>query len=148
MTTFADNRKAHFNYEFLEEFEAGIELLGFEVKSIRAGRFSLDGSHVTVRGGEAFLIGANCTPLQPKNIPSDYDARRHRKLLLSKNEIAELAGNEAKKGLTIVPISVYNKGRRIKVRIAIARGKRQFDKRASIQKREVDRDIERTLKGE
>lgn len=148
MTTLSDNKKAHFNFEFLEEFEAGIELLGFEVKSIRAGRLSLDGSYITVRGGEAFLMGATCIPLQPKNIKEAYDEKRPRKLLLRKEELSRLAGFEAKKGLTIVPISVYSKGRRMKIRIAVARGKKEFDKRDSIKKRESERDIQRTLKGE
>jgi SsrA-binding protein len=148
MSDLISNRKAHFNYEFLEELEAGIELVGLEVPAIRAGRMSLDGSYITIRGGEAFLVGASLSPIQPKNIADSYDPARMRKLLLNKTDIARLAGFEAKKGLTIVPVSVYNKGRRLKVRIAIARGKREFDKRDSIKKRESDRDIQRTLKGE
>jgi SsrA-binding protein len=148
MTVVCENRKVRFNYEFLEEFEAGIELLGFEVKSVRAGRLSLDGAYVLVRGGEVFLTGSTLSPIQPKNVKDAYDPARPRKLLLSKQEIAHLAGMEAKKGLTIVPVSVYNKGRRLKVRIAVARGKKEFDKRDDIKKREADRDIQRTLKGE
>lgn len=148
MTVLVENRKAHFNFAFLEEYEAGIELLGHEVKAIRAGRLSLDGAYVTIRGNEAYLVNATCTPLQQKNIKGEYDPARPRRLLLSKQEIAHLAGQEATKGLTIVPISVYSKKRYIKIRIAIARGKKEFDKRDTIKKREADRDIQRTLKGE
>ncbi|MDD5068441.1 MAG: SsrA-binding protein SmpB [Candidatus Pacebacteria bacterium] len=148
MSTFVTNKKAHFNYEILERFEAGIELLGFEVKSIRAGRATLDGSHVTLRGGEAFLIGAGVTPLQPKNTPAEYEERRNRKLLLTKKEILELTKTAEQKGLTIVPLSMYNKKRTIKVEIAVVRGKKKFDKRESIKKRDTDREVQRTLKGE
>ena len=148
MTTFIENRKARFNYEILNRFEAGIELLGFEVKALRSGKGSLEGSHVTVRGNEAYLIGATIAPYQPSNTPKEYDPMRNRRLLLSKKEIAELAGSEAKKGLTIVPLSVYNKGVRIKIGIASVRGKKKFDKRQTIKKRETDREIRRTLKNE
>ncbi|MFH0755442.1 MAG: SsrA-binding protein [bacterium] len=87
MSKFAENKKAYFNYEILEKFTAGIELFGFEVKAIRAGRISLDGAYVIIRGNEAFFIGAGITPIQPKNIPKDYDERRNKKLLLTKKEI-------------------------------------------------------------
>lgn len=138
-----ENRKATFNYEFLEKLDAGIELLGLEVKSLRGKLGSLEGAYVIVRGNEAFLVGAYIPAYQPKNAPKGYDERRNRKLLLTKKEIVTLAGAESKKGLTIVPISVYNRGRKIKVNIAIARGKKKFDKRETIKKREVERDIRR-----
>lgn len=144
-TKFAENRKVYFNYEILEKITAGIELLGFEVKAIKAGQMTLDGAYVVVRGGEAFLIGAGVTPLQPKNIKEDYDPRRNRRLLLTKKEIAELANTEQKKGLTIAPLSVYNMGKKLKVELGIARGKKTADKRESIKKRETDREIRRTL---
>lgn len=140
------NKKAGFDYEIMKKLEAGIELFGFEVKSLRAGRASLDGAFVGVRGGEAFLMGASVSPYQVGNTPSDYDERRPRRLLLTKKEIEELAEIEGKKGLTVVPLSVYNKGRVIKLELAVARGKKQFDKRNVIQKRETDREMERTLK--
>ncbi len=146
MANIVDNRKARFNYEILEEYEAGIELLGIETPAVRRGRLSLDGSHVTVRGGEAFLIGAAITPLQPKNAPKDYDERRNRKLLMKKSELLELGKKGDQKGLTLVALSFYNKGRKIKVKVALVRGKKQFDKRASLKKREDDRDVQRTLK--
>jgi SsrA-binding protein len=145
---FAENRKAHFNYEILEKITAGIELLGFEVKAVKAGRMTLDGAYVTIRGNEAFLIGAGITSLQPKNTPTDYDERRNRKLLLTKKEIARLAGTENQNGLTIIPLSVYNMGRKIKVELGLAKGKKTRDKRESIKSRESDREIRRTLKNQ
>lgn len=146
MANYAENRKARFDYEILEKYEAGIELLGSEVKSIRNRRMSLEGAFVIIRGGEAFLINANIPPYQIKNAPKDYDPLKNRKLLLTKKEIAELAGSEKNKSLTIVPISVYNKGRKIKVNIALVKGKKKFDKRESIKKRETEREVRREYK--
>ncbi len=145
MTTFATNAKATFDYEILERFSAGLELLGFEVKSVRAGKLNLRGAFVVVRGAEAYLVGAELPAYQPKNTPTDYDATRERKLLLSRDEILELEKAEATKGLTIVPLTVYNKGRFLKIDIAIARGKKQFDKRQAIKKRDAERDLRRSL---
>ena len=145
-TKYAENRKAYFNYEVLEKITAGIELLGFEVKAIKAGRISLDGSYAVIRGNEAFLIGAGITSLQPKNTPKDYDEKRNRKLLLTKKEIKKLAESEKQNGLTIVALSVYNIGHKIKVELGLAKGKKKSDKRESIKKRESDREINRTLK--
>ena len=145
MARFSDNSKALFDYEVLERFTAGVELLGMEVKSVRAGKCSLRGSFVAVRASEAFLIGADIPAYQPKNAPKDYDSLRVRKLLLSKNELEELRIAEGTKGLTIIPLSVYNKGRFLKLDIAIARGKKKFDKRQAIKKRDVERDLKRTL---
>ncbi|HBA45776.1 TPA: SsrA-binding protein [Candidatus Nomurabacteria bacterium] len=146
MAHYAENRKARFDYEILEKYESGIELLGSEVKSVRGGQMSLEGAFVIVRGGECFLINANVPAYQPKNAPKDYDPLRNRKLLLTKKEIAELAGSEKNKSLTIVPISVYNKGRKIKVEIALVKGKKKRDKRETIKKRETDREIRREIK--
>jgi SsrA-binding protein len=144
----ADNRKARYDYEVLEKLEAGIELLGMEVRSIRTNTVKLDGAYVGIRGGEAFLLQAGIPPYQPANTPADYDPLRPRKLILTKKEIRALADIESVKGLTIVPLRVYNKGKKVKIEIAVVRGKKQFDKRAAIQKRETDRDMRRTLKGE
>ena len=146
MASYAENRKARFNYEFLEKYETGIELVGTEVKSVRSGQMSLEGAFVIIRGGEAFLINSNIPPFQPKNAPLDYDPLRNRKLLLTKKEIKELSENEKNKSLTIVPISVYNKNRKIKLEIALAKGKKKFDKRETIKKRETDREIRREYK--
>src|SRR5689334_17132437 len=121
MAAYAENRKAFHDYEVLEKMSAGILLSGSEVKSIRAGKISLSGSFVTVRGGEAYLMGANIDPYQPRNQIEGYDPGAPRKLLLSKKELEILAETENTKGLTIVPLSVYNKKRFIKIDIAIAR---------------------------
>jgi SsrA-binding protein len=146
VSSLIDNRKARFNYEILEKFEAGVELLGLEVKSIKNGQGSLESAFVIVRGGEAYLIGANIPPYQAKNTPKEYDPERNRRLLLTKKEIAELAEQGENKGLSIVPISMYNKANKIKVEIAIVKGKKKFDKRESIKKRDTDRELRRTLK--
>ncbi|MEK7564257.1 MAG: SsrA-binding protein SmpB [Patescibacteria group bacterium] len=146
MANYAQSRKARFDYEILDKYEAGIELLGSEVKSVRGGRMSLDGAFIIVRGGEAFLINANVPPYQVNNTKEDYDPLRNKKLLLTKKELGELAGSEKNKSLTIVPLSVYNKGRKIKLEIALAKGKKKFDKRESIKKRETNRNIDREYK--
>jgi SsrA-binding protein len=145
MASYAENRKARFDYEILEKYTAGIELLGTEVKSVRGGRMSLNGSFIIIRGGEAFLINSNIPPYQIKNAAKDYDPLRNRKLLLTKKEIKELAKNE-KTNLTIIPLSVYNKDRKIKLDIALGKGKRKTDKRQSIKKRETDIEIRRESK--
>lgn len=146
MAGYAENRKVRFDYEVLEKFEAGIELIGTEVKAVRGGQMSLEGSFVIVRGGEAYLMNANIPPYQIANAPKDYDPLQNRKLLLTKKEIEELGDSGKNKSLTIVPISVYNKGRKIKVEIALVRGKKKFDKRETIKKRETDREVRREYK--
>ena len=140
------NRKAGFNYEILEKYVAGIELFGFEVKSLQKSQGSLDGAHVTVRGGEVFVVGMFIPPYQPGNTPKDYDERRNRKLLLNKKEIRDIEKHEQTKGLTIVPLSVYNMGRKIKLDIALVRGKKKFDKRETLKKKDTMRDVARDLK--
>ncbi len=137
------NKKIGMDYEILETFEAGLELFGFEVKSIREKQGSLLGAHVTIRGGEAYLIASNIPAYQEKNTPLDYNPRRNRRLLLTKTEIQKLGSLESKKGLTIVPISMYNKSRKIKMEIAIVRGKKAHDKRQSMKKRDTDRELRR-----
>lgn len=146
MVNFAENRKARFEFEVLETFEAGIELFGFEVKSIRNHKMSLEGSYVFPRKGDLWLVGATIAPYQPKNTPKDYEPARERKLLLRKKEIDYLIGKAAMRGLTIMPVRVYNKGARIKVEIGVARRLKKHDKRARISEREDARKIERTLK--
>ncbi len=143
-----EHKKAHLNFELIKEFEAGIELLGHEVKTLRSRHGKIEGAHVIVRGGEAFLVGASLPPYQQTNTPGDYDPDRTRRLLLTKQELAELAEYEQQKGLTIIPISVYNKGAKLKVRIAVARGRKKFDKRAVLKERDVKREIDRTLKNQ
>ena len=146
MAIYAENRKARFNYEIVEKFEGGIELIGTEVKSVRGGQMSLEGAFVIIRGGEAYLINANIPPFQPKNAPADYDPLRNRKILLTKKELQELAGTDKNKSLTIVPLSVYNKGRKVKIEIAEVKGKKKYDKRETTKKRETDRELRRDFK--
>ena len=141
------NNKYGLKYEVLEKISAGIELLGTEVKTIKAGHGVIDAAYVIIRGREAYLINADIRAYQPKNAPKDFEPTRTRRLLLTKKELNQLAGAISQKGLTLIPISFYTKGKKIKVDIAIARGKKKFDKRESIKKRESDRHIERTLKG-
>lgn len=146
MAIFAENRKAYFDYEILEKFEAGLVLSGAEVKSIKNGRMNLTGAYINFHNGELYLINSSIAPYQPKNQPLDYDPLRSRKLLLKKQEINYLAGKIKQKGLTLVPLKVYNKGRRVKIEIALAKGKKQYDKRETIAKREANKKIERELK--
>ena len=143
MPTLVDYKKAHFNYEILESFEAGIELLGFEVKSLKKGQGSLDGAHIVVRGGEAFAVNMFVPPFQEKNTPKEYEPRRNRRLLLTRKDIQRLASLEEGNGLTLVPISVYTKGPLVKVSVAVVRGKKRFDKRATIKSRETERETRR-----
>lgn len=143
-----EHKKARLDYEILEEFEAGIELLGFEVKAVRAKLGKLEGAHVIVRGGEAYVVGMYIAAYQPANTPKDYDPSHSRKLLLTKKELRALNDWENQKGLTIVPISVYNKGGKIKMKLAAVRGRKKYDKRAVLKKRDTDRDIRRTLKNQ
>lgn len=148
MSTYIQNRKAHFDFEILETFEAGLVLYGFETKSIRLGRGKLDGAFVKVRGGEAFLLGASISPYQVANTPKSFDPERVRKLLLSKKELAHLERQTETAGLTAIPLNLYNVGRNIKLEVAVARGKKKFDKRETLKARDTKRDIERTLKNQ
>jgi len=148
MATFIKNRKAHFDFEHLDTFEAGIVLSGSEVKSIRAGKGKLEGAFVKIYDGRPVLLGASISPYQPKNTPTDYEPERPRQLLLSKKELAKLERQINESNLTIVPISWYSAGSKIKLSIALARGKKKADKRETLKKRDVKRDIDRTLKGE
>ena len=143
----AENKKAYFNYEILEKFEAGIVLIGQEVKSIKLGRINLAGSYVVIKNNEAYLIGCNVPPYQPKNAPPDYNPERSRKLLLKKLEIKYLIGKSTQKGLTLVPLRVYTKRGNIKLGFGIARGKRKADRRELLKKREAERKIKRALHG-
>ncbi|XKT75196.1 MAG: SsrA-binding protein SmpB [Patescibacteria group bacterium UBA2103] len=146
MATLVTNKKAHFDFEILEEFEAGAELFGHEVKSLKNNQGSLIGARVLIRGGEALLVGASIPPYQQTNTKEEYDPERARRLLLSKKEIAEIARAEDESGLTAIPLSWYNKGRLVKLKIAIAKGKKKGDKRETIKKRDVFRDIARSFK--
>ncbi len=145
MAELARHKKATLNFEILETYDAGVSLLGTEVKSLRSGQGKLDGAHVIIRGNEAFLTGASIPAYQKANA-REYDPERTRKLLLTQKEIRELEQKSERQGLTIVPIKWYNKGSKLKLQIAIARGKKKADKRQSIKARDVKRDIEREMK--
>ena len=139
MSILADNRKARFDYDVREILEAGIELRGFEAKAILSGRVNMAGAHAVIRAGEAWLLHMDVPPYQPKNTPDDYDSKRTRKLLLKKSEINYLVGKTQEKGLTIVPIAVYNKGSKIKIEIGVAKGKKKYDKRETIKRKDTER---------
>jgi len=146
MKIFAENKKAYFNYQILEKLEAGIALQGQEVKSIKTRGVNLAGSYVMVKDEELFWVGAKIPPYQPKNAPQDYDPERSRKLLLKRGEIKSLIGKSKEKGLTLIPLRVYTKNTKIKLEFGTAKGKKQTDKRESIKRREVQRNIEKELK--
>lgn len=146
MQSLSENRRASFDYEILETYEAGVELYGFEVKAIKTGRGNLTGSFAVIKNNEAFLLNANIPPYQPKNAPKDYDPLRSRKLLLKKSEIRELLGKTSQSGLTLVPLKIYLKRGMIKILLGLARHKKKGDKRETIKKRETQRDIGRAIK--
>lgn len=134
-----DNRSARYNYEILEKFEAGIDLLGSEVKSVREGQVSLNEAFVHIRDAQVFLINAHIHPYQ--NTVKTISPTRPRRLLLHKKEILALATKAAQMGLTIVPVSMYNKGNIFKVDIALAKGKKKWDKREAIKNKDIQREI-------
>lgn len=145
MTELAKNKKAYFDYEIMETFEAGIVLKGFEVKAVKSGKINLAGAFVIVRGHQAYLLNADVPPYQPKNTPEGYDPKRTRDLLLQKREIAKLIGATKQKGLTLIPLRVYTKRNLIKLAFGLCRGKRQYEKREAIKKRDVQREIRKHI---
>ena len=148
MADLATNRRAQFDYEILETYEAGVELRGFEVKSVRAGRMELAGAFVIIRGGEAWLVNTSIPPYQNVNTPADYDPARPRRLLLHRRELEELIGTSSQRGLTLAVLRVYTKGPRIKVGFGLARRRKKHDERERIREREDSRKIDRALKEE
>lgn len=138
----ATNRKAYHDYHLEQTFEAGIALTGSEIKSVRAGRVNLRDSFVQIRNGEAWLVDAHIAQYEQAS-RENHEPKRDRKLLLHKQEIARLAGRVQEKGYTIVPLRMYLKGNLAKVEIALARGKRLYDKREAIAKRDSEREMER-----
>ena len=143
-----ENKYIGREYEILEKFDAGIELLGHEVKSLKGGRGSLKGAYVIIRGGEAFLTGMHIPAYQPANTPKGYDEYRPRRLLLTQKEISRLFGLEKERGLTILPKMVYNKGNKLKVALVVARKMKKHDKREVLKKKTALRDMSRALKNE
>ena len=139
------NRKAFHDYFIVESIEAGIELLGTEVKSIRLGGVNLKDAWISIDDGEAFIKGMHISPYEKGNI-FNRDPRRERKLLMHKKEILRLFGEVKQQGLTLIPISLYYKGSHVKVQVGVCKGKKLYDKRADIAKRDADRDIRRAVK--
>jgi len=146
MSVLVENKKARFDFELIDTLEAGMDLRGFEVKALRQKKGSLKGSHVIIRGNEAFLVGFDLPPYQPKNTPEGYEQNRNRKLLLSKKEIGYLQGKEKEKGFAVVPVSIILKNNKIKLNIAVGKGKKKHDKREVIKDRDAKRDMERAMK--
>jgi SsrA-binding protein len=142
----ADNRRARFEYLVIETFEVGVALLGTEVKGIREGRANLTDSFARVEGGEVWLYSVHINPYSHRGY-SNHDPTRRRKLLLHRREIRKLIGRTTEKGLTLVPLRMYFKRGRVKVLLALAKGKKLHDKRETIRKREVDRDTRAAVKG-
>jgi SsrA-binding protein len=146
-STIALNKKARHDYHLEERFEAGLALEGWEVKSMRAGRVQLKESYVIVRHGEIYLIGAHISPLPSASTHVQPDPTRTRKLLLHREEISKLIGAVERKGYTLVPVALYWKRGRAKLEIALAKGKKAHDKRATLKERDWKREQERLLKG-
>jgi len=144
-TLIADNRKAHFDYHVLETFEAGVQLLGTEVKGIREGKASLRDSFARIDKGEVWLFNVHINPYSHRGYV-DHDPKRKRKLLLHAQEIRKLIGKTTERGLTLVPLRMYFKRGRVKVAIALVKGKQAHDKRETLRKREVDRETRAAVK--
>ena len=145
MTTYAVNRRAKFDYEILETFEAGIELKGFEVKAIKNNRIQIKGAYAVIKDNEIWLLNADIAPYQPSNMPPDYESKRSRRLLLNKSEIKNLIGKLQQKGLTLVVLDVYNKRGLVKLKIGLAKSRKKYDKREVIKKRETERELRRSI---
>lgn len=144
--TIAANKKARFDYFFEDEYEAGLVLEGWEIKSLRAGRVNITDAHVIVKYGEAFVLGAQIQPLQTASAHLHPDPIRTRKLLLKRRELDQLIGRVERQGYTLIPLSLYWKGNKIKIKIALAKGKKEHDKRATIKDRDWQRDRSRIMK--
>ena len=136
---YASNPKAGFDYEILETIEAGVVLEGHEVKAIKTGKASIKGSYVKMLNEEPFLIGATISPYQPANTSKNYDPQRSRKLLLSKKEISKFVGLSQSQGLTLIPLKFYDRKSKIKLLVGVAKGKKKYDKRETIKKKDMQR---------
>jgi len=145
-SSIAQNKKARFDYFIENEFEAGLVLTGWEVKSLRAGRINLSDAHVIIKNGEAFLLGAQIQPLQTAAAHLYPDPIRTRKLLLNRRELSQLIGSVERQGYTLVPLSLYWSKNKIKMKLALAKGKKSHDKRETIKDRDWKRDKERLMK--
>ena len=141
----AENRRARFDYDIVETFEAGIELLGHEVKSARRGQMGLAGSYAVIRNGQVWLLNASIPPYQPKNTPASYDPARTRRLLLRADEIATLSGRLKEKSVSLIPVRAYLKHGLIKLELALARSRKKADRREYLKKREHGREMRQEL---
>ena len=142
----AENKKALFDYEILEKYEAGVVLTGQELKSAKMGQINLKGAYVTFHNGKAFVLNMHINKYKPAGPMPDYDPTHTRELLLHKKEIAYLQEKSLERGLTIVPLRVYTKQRLLKIEVAIGRGKKAYDKRESIKKKDLKRELDRARK--
>lgn len=140
------NRRVYHDFTVLETFDAGMELTGAEVKSVKGGRMTLEGSFVKIVGSEVYLVNSQIYPY-PFARPDNYDQKRTRKLLLHKKEILHLAGKIASDRLTLVPLECYNAHGFLKLKIGLAKGKREYEKREKLKRRDIDRDVQRELRG-
>ena len=141
MEAIAENRRARFDYVIGETYEAGIELLGHEVKSAKGGRFQIAGARVLLRGGEAWLVNSHIPPYQPKNTPADYEEDRSRRLLLTKDELKRLTGALQEKGQVLIPLRAYLKRGFIKLELGLGKQKKKSDKRETLKKRAHEREM-------
>jgi len=145
MKVYSENKKAGFDYNVLEKFEAGIVLFGQEVKSIKTGHINLSGTFVSVKSGEPYLLGVKVPPYQPNNAGADYNEERERKLLLNKKEINYLIGKSNEKGFSLIPLKIYENNGRIKLEFGLAKGKKKYDKKEKIKSRDIERETNREL---
>ncbi len=143
MKALSENRRARFDYEILESFEAGIELQGHEVKSVKNGRISLAGSYAIIRDHEAWLLNADIPAYQPKNAPPEYDPKRTRRLLLHQAEIKSLEGRLHEKGLTLLPLEARLERGFVKIKLGLGKSRKQHDKREVLKKRTMEREMRR-----
>ena len=146
MKILAENKKAKFDYEILETFEAGISLLGFEVKSVKAGQVSMDGSFANFYNNELYLLNVNIPAWQPKNAPKDFDSMRSRKLLLNKSELKYLIGKIKEAKTNLIPLNFFLQNNKIKVQLGLGKSKKKIDKRETIKQREFQREKSREMK--
>jgi SsrA-binding protein len=147
MGNYAENRKAQHDYETLETYEGGLELLGHETKSVRNGGAKLAGAYLVFRKGELWLTGAAVSRYVKAGALEGYDPERDRKVLMRRTELESLHGKIQQKGLTLVPFSLYPRGRRIKLSFGLCRGRKTYDKREKLKKRDIDRETRRILRG-
>lgn len=139
------NRRARFDYQIIEEYEAGLVLTGAEAKTLKDGRGDISHAFVRIRNGEAWLVGANI-PQYGHSTSKEYDPLRSRKVLLHKSELVSLGTKLATANLTLVPTKVYNKGRLIKLKLALAKGKKTYEKKESVKRKDIEREVERALR--